>query len=236
MSQIKAENLTLAYDGHTVLSELSFSVQKGDYLCIVGENGSGKSTLVRALLGLKRPVSGAITFGDGLSRKDIGYIPQRTEIARDFPATVREVVMSGLLSDSFFPALSRQCRASAAAAMERLGITDIKDRPITALSGGQRQRVLLARAICASEKLMLLDEPVAGLDVLITSQLYDIIAELNQKKSVTVIMVSHDIPAAMKYATKILHLGTPDFFFGTPEEYAASDIGRSFITGGGVRA
>ena len=231
MSQITTENLTLAYDGRVVLSDLSFSVERGDYLCIVGENGSGKSTLVRALLGLKHPVSGKITFGDGLGRRDIGYISQKTDIQRDFPASVREVVMSGLVRESVFPSLSKDCRARAAAVMEKLGIADIKNRSITSLSGGQRQRVLLARAMCASGKLMILDEPVTGLDVLITTQLYDIISDLNRGDALTVVMVSHDIPAAMKYATKILHIGTPGCFFGTAEEYRASEIGRKFLSG-----
>ena len=232
MSQINTENLTLAYDGRVVLSDLSFSVERGDYVCIIGENGSGKSTLVRALLGLKHPLSGKIAFGDGLCRRDIGYIPQKTDVERDFPATVREVVMSGLVGEHVFPSLSKNCRARAAAAMDRLGITDIKDRPITALSGGQRQRVLLARAMCASGKLLVLDEPATGLDVLITAQLYDILSELNRNDSLTVIMVSHDIPAAMKYATKILHLGTPGYFFGTAAEYRESEIGRKFLENG----
>ena len=137
MSQINTENLTLAYDGRVVLSDLSFSVERGDYVCIIGENGSGKSTLVRALLGLKHPLSGKIAFGDGLCRRDIGYIPQKTDVERDFPATVREVVMSGLVGEHVFPSLSKDCRARAAAAMDRLGITDIKDRPITALPAGR---------------------------------------------------------------------------------------------------
>lgn len=231
MALIKTENLTLSYENMTVIKDMSFEVNSGDYLCIVGENGSGKSTLVKALLSLKKAVGGSITFGDGLEQRGIGYLPQQTNAQRDFPASVGEVVLSGCLnSRGIRPFYSRKERCIAADNMERLGITELKKRSYRELSGGQQQRVLLARALCATHKLLLLDEPVAGLDPMVTAELYELISSIN-KSGVTVIMVTHDMQAAMKYASHILCLRSDDWFFGTRNEFlhnSASD----FIKGG----
>lgn len=234
MAQIVCKDLSFAYDGETVLSDINFSIDAGSYLCIVGENGSGKSTLMRGLLGLKQPSKGEIIFND-ISPTEIGYLPQQTRIQRDFPASVREVVLSGRLNSMgkrlFYNAADR---AAAAENMERLGIDDIAERCYMELSGGQQQRVLLARAMCATKKLLLLDEPVTGLDPVATNEMYNLIKLINLCDSTSVIMVSHDIHAAVRYATHILHLGHSQLFFGTTAQYRKSDLARRFV--GGSRA
>ena len=228
MAQLKATDLALGYEGNVILDGLSFEVNAGNYLAIVGENGSGKSTLMKTLLGLLKPLSGEITFGDSLRKNEIGYLPQQTVVQRDFPASVSEVVLSGCLSNGkFHPFYNKADKARAAANMERMGITALKDRSYRELSGGQQQRVLLTRALCATEKILLLDEPVSGLDPKVTMEMYERIAKLN-KDGVTIIMISHDIAAAVRYADHILHLGN-HVFYGTVEEYADSDFGRLFL-------
>lgn len=230
MALLSCRNLSMAYEGHTVISGLSFSVEKGDYLCIVGENGSGKSTLVKSLLGLKKPAAGEIVFGNGLSANGIGYLPQQTDIQKDFPASVREVVLSGCLNKlrgRFF--FSKKEKVRAEETMSLLGIADIRLDCYRNLSGGQQQRVLLARALCATESLLLLDEPVSGLDPLVTKEMYGMIQRIN-KSGITVIMVSHDIPSAVEYANRILHLHGQSFFFGRTEEYIKSDLGSRFLS------
>ncbi len=234
MAQIRCTDLTLAYDGVTVADGIDFAVNAGDYLCIVGENGSGKSTLVRALLGLKAPASGSITFGDGLTAKEIGYLPQQTELQRDFPASVREVVLSGCIGrfghSLFYTKLQKDL---AAYHMERMGIADLSKKCYRELSGGQQQRVRLARALCATGKLLLLDEPTAGLDPIVSRELYTLIEHLNKTEKITVVMVSHDTGVPLHAATHILHLKHRQLFFGTGEEYLASEIGKSFLGGDG---
>lgn len=230
MSLISCKNLELAYDNKTVLSDLSFEVNKGDYLCIVGENGSGKSTLMKALLGLIKPVSGEISFCCA-KHSEIGYLPQQTDIQRDFPASVFEVVISGTLGKrGLKPFYSKKDKDLAKKNMELLGISHLKKQSYQDLSGGQQQRVLLARAMCATTSLLLLDEPVAGLDPLVTSEMYKIIKDLN-KNGITVIMISHDISAATQYASHILHLHHKPLFFGTTAEYVFSDISSKFLGG-----
>lgn len=230
MALIKTENLTLSYENMTVIKELSFEVNSGDYLCIVGENGSGKSTLIKALLSLKKPESGRIELGDGLRQREIGYLPQQTGAQRDFPASVGEVVISGCLnSRGIKPFYSRREREIAAENMERLGITELKKRSYRELSGGQQQRVLLARALCATKKLLLLDEPVSGLDPMVTADMYGLIEGIN-KSGVTIIMVTHDI-SAIRYASHILCLKSDEWFFGTTAEFIKSDV-SDFVTGG----
>jgi zinc transport system ATP-binding protein len=231
MALIKTENLTLSYENMTVIKDMSFEVNGGDYLCIVGENGSGKSTLVKSLLSLKKPVGGEIEFSDGLKRNEIGYLPQQTGAQRDFPASVYEVVISGCLnSRGIRPFYSAKERRTAKENMERLGITNLSRRSYRELSGGQQQRVLLARALCATRKLLLLDEPVSGLDPMVTAEMYELISDIN-KSGVTIIMVTHDIPAALKYATHILCLRSESHFFGTTEDFLMSDDAE-FIEGG----
>ena len=229
MSLLTCKNLSLGYDSHAILSALSFSVNTGDYLCVVGENGSGKSTLMRTLLGLQAPISGTVTFGDGLNAREIGYLPQQTAIQRDFPATVWEIVLSGCQAHiGRRPFYGRAERAEAARNLERMGMTAYKRRGYRELSGGQQQRVLLARALCATRKLLLLDEPVAGLDPKVTQDMYRLVEELNREDGVTIVMISHDVAAAGRYATHILHVGR-EVFFGTADEYRRSPLGRLFL-------
>lgn len=231
---LRVSGLTLGYDGETLLTDLNFQVREGDYLCIVGENGSGKTTLMKTLLGLQAPVSGEIRFGGGLRKNEIGYLPQQTQIQKDFPASVGEVVLSGCQGRAGWrPFYRQEDKALAAENMERMGIGDFAGRCYRELSGGQQQRVLLARALCATGKLLLLDEPVSGLDPRVTAEMYDLISSLN-REGITIIMISHDISAALKYASHILHIGDR-VFFGTREEYAASPAGRIFAGEGGER-
>ncbi len=228
MALLKAENLTLGYDNQAIISDLNFEINAGDYLCIVGENGSGKSTLMKTLLHLQNAYGGNIIFGDGLTKKEIGYLPQQTQVQRDFPASVWEIVLSGCQSRSGLrPFYSREEKKLAMESIERMGIGHLKGRCYRELSGGQQQRVLLARALCATRKLILLDEPVAGLDPIVTAEMYSVIKELNDE-GITIIMISHDISAALKYATHILHIGEK-IFFGTKSSYLESPMGRMFV-------
>lgn len=222
MSQIICKELSLAYDGKTVIENISFTVEKGDYLCIVGANGSGKSTLVKSLLGLKSPVKGSIITGDGVTVGDIGYLPQQTAAQKDFPASVREIVLSGCLNKCRHGFYSKSEKERAKENMARLEISHLENECYRNLSGGQKQRVLLARALCSMGKILLLDEPVAGLDPVATREMYDIAENINSQ-GVTVIMVSHDLSAVSKYATHVLHLGQTSFF-GTKEECITKGI------------
>jgi len=228
---LECSELTASYDGRKVLSGLSFTINEGDYVCILGENGSGKSTLVKCLLGIKSPDSGKIIMGDGLRQKDIGYLPQHTDLAKGFPATVTEVVLSGCLGRrGLRPFYSSKEKQLAKQAMERLGIAELAGRSCRELSGGQQQRMLLARAMCAAEKLLLLDEPVTGLDPSAAADMYDLISELNKKDGMTIIMVSHDVVKSLDSASRILCLCSSDHsFYGTPQEYANSHISSKFI-------
>lgn len=231
MALINCKNASLGYEGKAIVSGLSFEVCKGDYLCIIGENGSGKSTLMKTLLGQKNLMSGTIEFSDGLKQKEIGYLPQQTVVQRDFPASVKEIVRSGCLnSGGFF--FSKKQKKLAADSMEKLAISDIQDQCYRELSGGQQQRVLLARALCATQKLLVLDEPVAGLDPVVTQSFYKLISDIN-KEGITVIMVSHDINAAVTYASHILHIGHTPLFFGTKEDYLKSHVCKVFSESGG---
>lgn len=220
MPQLLCENLSLGYNSHTVVENLNFSVNTGDYLCIVGENGSGKSTLMKTILGLLKPLSGKITTGDGLLPDEIGYLPQQTEVQRDFPASVNEIVLSGCQSRcGKRPFYNREEKALAMENIRKMRIENLRKKCYRELSGGQQQRVLLARALCATQKMLLLDEPVSGLDPIVTKEMYALIEELH-KDGITIIMISHDIEAAKKYASHILHIGK-NIFFGTKEEYIA---------------
>ena len=229
MSQLICENVTLGYEGKVVTENLNFTVNKGDYLCIVGENGSGKSTLIKALLQLKTPLQGIVSTGDGLNENEIGYLPQQTIVQKDFPASVKEIVLSGCLNRcGIRPFYNKEEKSLAIENMEKLSISNLANRCYRELSGGQQQRVLLARALCATRKMLLLDEPVAGLDPKVTQEMYDLIASLNHNDGITIIMVSHDICAAIKYASHVLHVGYKPLFFGTKEDYVKSDIGKTF--------
>lgn len=220
MSLIKCENVTLSYEDKVVIDSLDFTVERGDYLCIIGENGSGKSTLVKALLSLKSVDGGAITFGDGLKKNEIGYLPQQDGSRKNFPASVCEVVLSGRLNRrGGRPFYNKEDKLVASRWMERLGLDGLEKKCFRELSGGQMQRVLLARALCATTSLLLLDEPVSGLDPIVTAQMYQVIKELCDS-GITVIMVTHDIAASLKYATHVLHLHDKTPFFGTAHDYS----------------
>ncbi len=228
MSYMEAKNLSVGYEGEAACENISFTVNPGDYLCIVGENGSGKSTLMKTILGLVKPISGEIETGDGLSRKEIGYLPQQTIVQKDFPASVKEIVLSGCQARvGLRPFYNKEEKALAKENMERLGIENLANRCYRDLSGGQQQRVLLARALCATRKVLLLDEPVSGLDPKVTIEMYELIEGLH-KEGITIIMISHDISAAVRYADHILHIGDT-IFFGSKEEYLQSEEGRFFL-------
>ena len=228
---IECKNLTAGYEGQAVVKDLSFTVSQGDYLCIVGENGSGKSTLMKTLLGLKSPQSGEIVFGGGLKQTEIGYLPQQTAAQKDFPATVREVVLSGCLGRrGFHPFYTKADKTLCDSNIELLGIKHIAHKSYRDLSGGQQPRVLLARALCATKKLLLLDEPVSGLDPMVTAEMYEIIARLNREQRVTVIMISHDLQGALRYGSRILHLESGAYYFGTTDEYRSTDIFHAMST------
>ena len=228
MALLSCRNLSFGYDGHSILENLNFEVNSGEYLCIVGENGSGKSTLMKTLLGLHTPLGGEVLLGDGLKKNEIGYLPQQTPFQRDFPASVFEIVLSGCLGRcGMRPFYSRSEKALAMANLARMGMAELAFRGYRELSGGQQQRVLLARALCATQRLLLLDEPVAGLDPVMTAEMYHLIADLNRADRITVMMISHDIASALRYATHILHIGK-ELFFGTREEYLQSDLGKGF--------
>ena len=225
MALLTVRDLSLGYDSHTILSQVSFSVNAGDYLCVVGENGSGKSTLMRTVLGLQKPLSGSIELGEGMRRNEIGYLPQQTSIQKDFPATVREIVLSGCQAHlgrrAFY---SRAEKARADENLSRMGMSDYRRRCYRELSGGQQQRVLLARALCATEKLLFLDEPVSGLDPNVTAEMYALIRSLN-REGVTILMISHDLASAVREASHILAIGD-SVFFGTKEEWLAEKGGE----------
>ena len=224
--QLICKNVTLGYEDGAVAENIDFKVNKGDYLFVLGENGSGKSTLVKTLLGLTPVLKGEIS--GSVSHKEIGYLPQQTLVQRDFPASVGEIVLSGCLSKcGLRPFYNKREKALAKENMERLGITNLEKRCYRELSGGQQQRVLLARALCATGSILLLDEPVTGLDPVATADMYTLIESLN-KNGITIIMISHDTEAAEKYASHILHLGD-NVFYGTREEYMQSDIGKLFL-------
>lgn len=234
MPQITCRDLSLGYDRKIVTRDVSFEVNAGDYLCIVGENGSGKTTLMKTLLHLISPVGGSIEMERGLSYRDIGYLPQQTELQRDFPASVEEVVMSGRIGHTgFLPFYTRADKIRAHDNLRKLGIDGLQKLPYKELSGGQQQRVLLARALCAADKMILLDEPVSGLDPSATLEMYRLIESLNRDDGMSVIMISHDIGAAVKYATHILHLAHTPLFFGTKEDYLKSDAYKKQM--GGMR-
>ena len=235
MAILECRDLCFAYEGKRVLEGVNFSLNAGDYLCVVGENGSGKSTLIKGLLGLKAPEQGSITLSDGLKATEIGYLPQQTQVQRDFPASVQEVVLSGCLNSLggrlFY---TKELKQRAMENMERMGIEELRSESYQNLSGGQQQRVLLARALCATKKLLLLDEPVTGLDPIASGEMYNLIKLINLCDNISVIMVSHDIHEAVRYATHIRHLGHSQLFFGTAAEYRQSSLARRFLGGGQI--
>ena len=229
----ECKDVTLGYENKVVAKNLNFKIDQGDYLCVVGENGTGKSTLIKTLLGLIKPLNGEVIANvQGKNHKGVGYLPQQTQAQKDFPASVWEVVLSGVLNnDHRCPFYNKKDKAEAEKNMEKLNILDLKNRCYRELSGGQQQRVLLARALCATDSVLILDEPVTGLDPAASMELYETIKDLNKKENVTIIMVSHDIKNALNYATHILHLEQEKDFFGTVEEYKKSNVSNMFLGG-----
>ncbi len=228
---LKAEHICVAYEGKKVVDHVSFEVENGDYLCIVGENGTGKSSLIKAMLGLVPTCCGKAHFNLADGKKRIGYMPQQTVTRRDFPATVSETVLSGALSKLRFPKFyTRKEKARAEKYMNYLDIIDLGDKAVRELSGGQQQRVFLARALMATDELLVLDEPVSGLDVSATKDLYECLERLNREEGITVVMVSHDMNCAMKYANKILHLDSKLLFFGKKTDYILSPFSKKMLS------
>ena len=226
---ITCRDVSLGYEGQSVLTHLDLTVRAGDYLCIVGDNGSGKSTLLRGLLGLLPPLSGTIERAAELQKGAVGYLPQQTRAQRDFPATVTEVVLSGFLNRKgmciFYSAAEK---SEALMNMGKLGILELKDKSYRDLSGGQQQRALLARALCAANRLLILDEPITGLDPAATQDLYKTLAYLNEKEGMAIVMVTHDLKAALRSARTVLHIGHRGVFLGSVHDYLASPQGRRF--------
>ncbi len=230
---ITCNNVSFSYDGKTAVQDISFTLNKGDYLCILGENGTGKSTIIKGILGLIRPDSGEILYS-GVKQTEIGYLPQIAEIPKDFPASVYEAVLSGRCEKlGKRPFFSSEDRKIAKENMKLLGIQKLRNKGFSTLSGGQKQRVLLARALCATEKILLLDEPVSGLDPIVTGEMYRIISELNKNHGISVIMISHDTKTAAEYATHILHIKKSPLFFGTSEDYKETELYHTFLGGCG---
>ena len=233
MAQLTCRELSVGYDGKAVVQHLNFEVFAGDYLCIVGENGSGNSTLMKTLLGLQPPVGGRIVTGDGLRKNEIGYLPQQTAAQKDFPASVREIVLSGCQGRcGSRPFYNKEEKELAADAMEKMQIVPLAKRCYRTLSGGQQQRVLLSRALCATRKMLLLDEPISGLDPKVTAEMYTLIHRLNYEDGITVVMISHDLNAALQYASHILHIGDR-VFFGTKAAYL-NEFPQAWQKGGGA--
>ena len=229
---IKCEHTDFGYENHDAVIDLNLEIYPGDYLCVVGENGSGKSTLIKGMLGLLKPTGGSLSVADELKRGGIGYLPQQTAAQKDFPATVQEVVLSGTLSRrGNRPFYSRAERKLAAHNLERLGIEHLKQKCYRELSGGQQQRVLIARALCATEQLLILDEPITGLDPSAIQDFYHLIKKLNKEDGITIIMVSHDIGNVISQANKIRHLHRRVVFCGTAEAYRQSVAGKEFLGG-----
>jgi len=224
--KLTVSDLSIGYDGASILDDINFSIESGSYLCIVGENGTGKSTLLKTISGLHKPIFGDIKF-DGIMR-EVGYLPQQTAVQHDFPATVQEITSTGALCKNkwYQPFYSKQNRDLITWAMEKTNITDIKDKCFRELSGGQQKRVLLARALVAAKSLIVLDEPTASLDPDATREFYDLLEKINRDDGVTIIMVTHDIDSAVKYASFILHLQMGDYFFGSVSEYATLQKGQ----------
>ena len=229
---LKCEHVDFGYENQDAVIDVSLEVSTGDYICIVGENGSGKSTLMKGILGLLKPTEGKIEISEELKKAGIGYLPQQTAAQKDFPATVFEVVISGCLGKrGNRPFYSPKEKQTALSNLERLGIADLKKSCFRDLSGGQKQRALIARALCATDKLLILDEPITGLDPSAIQDFYNIIRKLNREEQVAILMVSHDMANIVRQAGKILHLKREVLFYGTTKEYLESSAGHLYLGG-----
>lgn len=232
MAQLRCENISVGYEDGIVVSDVSFELNRGDYVCIVGENGAGKSSLLKGILGLAKIQGGKLEYGDGISRADVGYLPQQKDYQKNFPATVKEVVMSGFLNKmGLRPYYNRAEKAKAMEILSDFGMADYVRASFGSLSGGQKQRVLLARAMCATDKLLLLDEPTTGLDPVATEELYELLKRLNREKKTTILMVSHDLNKAVSDAGLILHVNKRSGcgYFGPADKYLDSEAARHFL-------
>lgn len=232
MALVTGKNITLAFDNNIVSENINFEVNQGNYLCIVGENGAGKTTLMKTIMGLYKPKDGEIIFDNSLDKSEIGYLPQQKVSQKDFPATVIEVVLSGLVNKlGLLPFYSKEQKSIAINNLEKLNILELKNKPYIDLSGGQKQRVLVARALCATKKLLILDEPITGLDSKTTKDLYELIYNLNKTENITIIMISHDIEQATTYASHILHLAKEPLFFGEKDDYVHTTFCKCMLGG-----
>lgn len=232
MAQLRCENISVGYEDGIVVSDVSFELNRGDYVCIVGENGAGKSSLLKGILGLAKIQGGKLEYGDGMSRADVGYLPQQKDYQKNFPATVKEVVMSGFLNKmGLRPYYNRAEKGKAMEILSDFGMADYVRASFGSLSGGQKQRVLLARAMCATDKLLLLDEPTTGLDPVATEELYELLKRLNREKKTTILMVSHDLNKAVSDAGLILHVNKRSGcgYFGPADKYLDSEAARHFL-------
>lgn len=229
---LTCDKVTFGYENKAVISDISLQVEEGEYLCIVGENGAGKSTLLKGILGLIKPMSGKIIFGNQVKNASIGYLPQQTDAQKEFPATVMEVVLSGCLKQKgFISFYNKKDKETALANMHKLGVDHLRKASFRNLSGGQQQRVLIARALCATDKLLVLDEPVTGLDPTGTTELYEVLRNLNEVYGTAIIMVSHDVRGALPEVKRVLHISFDRVFYGTAQEYRESAFGKQFLGG-----
>lgn len=229
---IVCEHVDFGYENHDAVVDLNLEICPGDYLCVVGENGSGKSTFIKGLLGLLKPTGGTLYVSEELRRGGIGYLPQQTAAQKDFPATVYEVVLSGTLSRrGNRPFYSGAEKRIAISNMERLGIAGLRGKCYRELSGGQQQRALIARALCATDRMLILDEPITGLDPAAIQEFYQLTRRLNRDENITIVMVSHDIRNVINHADHILHMQQKVLFYGTAEEYMGSRAGEEFLGG-----
>ena len=219
MNLIELKNVTLGYENHIVLKNINMTIDESDFICIVGPNGSGKSTLVKGILGLIKPIKGKIVYKN-LKQNFIGYMPQETKVDSNFPASVFEIVLSGTLNKKgIHLTYNKEDKESALENLNILGILDLKDKNFCDLSGGQRQKVLLARSLCATKKLLILDEPSNNLDKLSKEELYKTIIDLNKSKNITIIMITHDLDHDNLLGNKILSLRDNDIFYGTTKDF-----------------
>jgi zinc transport system ATP-binding protein len=233
MSLITCKDVGFCYEGSLAVSGINCTIERGDYLCVVGENGSGKTTLIKGILGLLTPSEGKISFEEGFKPYDIGYLPQQSAIQRNFPASVFEVVLSGCLSrHGLSPLYTKSDRNAARQMLDLLDIGALEKTGYSELSGGQQQRVLLARALCSAPnglKVLILDEPMNGLDPHIKHELYETLDTLNKESLLAIVMVTHDIQTAVKHASHLLALDKSQEFFGTAHEFQHTQVGQELM-------